>query len=535
MADQQKWIRIRKELYRQLTAEVRHRLGKESIEIRRYREEFETQLEGRWRVSERDELFAQISASRVIMLGDFHALQQSQKAHLRLLKQALKKKHNICIAIECLPVDHQEKLDRFLAGKMTEKDFLRHIKWQSYWGFPWEHYRPLFLWAQKHRIPMIAVNSLRSEKLKARDALAAQLIAQYMRHHPQTQMWVIYGEWHLAKAHLPEQLTKKLAFLGPVKTLTIFQNIDRVYFQLLKKGQENAVDVVKKGESVYALMSVPPWVKWQNYLMYLEQNYDIELEDEESSLDYTDHVYRYAKLISEELGFKVQLDKMTVYTAQDDSLWSRLEEVYSAPELKFIELMIEDDMSFYLSKLNAGYLARASVNHAAELAMQFVHAEISGADAEFLRVPQDFLKQIWCQACAYFGSKLINPKRKSDTLADIKASLAGKAALELGKEPLMLALSQKMNEMMILSDLKRPRNTFTPRKKMSYIVAAELLGAMMGERLYHGYREKMLSLKSIQAILSKKMNGDSFDLAYYELVEIIESLPAPFESKTERL
>ncbi|WP_374073303.1 hypothetical protein [Bdellovibrio bacteriovorus] len=323
------------------------------------------------------------------------------------------------------------------------------------------------------------------------------------------------------------------------KILRIFQNSEHIYFQLLNRELEASTDLVRISQNVFCLMSVPPWVKWQNYLMYLEQAYDLELgdddDDEDEYLDYTDHVGRYVKIISEELGLSVSEANLSVYTARDTSFWTQARERYDAKTLRWIEALIAEEVSFYLPEIGAAYLARATVNHAASLAMRYVHAHSSGAKKLLSDVPQDFLGLIWIEGVAYFGSKIINHKRKTDTIADIKASLSSRGPSDLGKEALQLALAQKMHELMVITGVPQHRLQARPRKKWSYLLAANLLGGMLGERLYGGYRKKLISPLTILSFIKKSVDSESFNVAYYDILEVVESLPAPFHSKREKL
>ncbi|MNT91552.1 hypothetical protein D3C72_2326730 [compost metagenome] len=67
------------------------------------------------------------------------------------------------------------------------------------------------------------------------------------------------------------------------------------------------------------------------------------------------------------------------------------------------------------------------------------------------------------------------------------------------------------------------------------MTAAEILGGMMGERLYFGYRKKLLSSSTLLSFLKKSLATETFNLVYYEMLEVIEAMPAPFESKKEKL
>lgn len=539
MTDLQKWIRIRKDLYLQMERQVRHRLGEDTPELMRYHKIYDKEFNKKWTASTKEALWEQMAQSQVVMMGDFHALHQSQKAQLRVIRH-IPKDRKVLLAVEFFEAADQDKINKYLSGKISEKEFLKAVQWQSKWGFPWEHYRPLLRWAQKHKISVQGLNKSykkrNAETLKSRDVFAGKKIAELVQQNPDHLVFVIYGDMHLAGPHILQEVVKILGPAFSKKILRLFQNSERIYFQLLNKELEASTDLVRISRNVFCLMSVPPWVKWQNYLMYLEQAYDLEIdEDDDEFLDYTDHVSRYVKIMADELGLPVSVADLSVYTAKDTAFWTQLREHYDSKKMRWIEAMIAEEMSFYLPEIGAAYLARGTVNHAASLAMQYVHAHMNGSKSLLYEGPQDFLGWIWLQGVAYFGSKIINHKRKTDTIADIKASLASRGPADMGKEALQLALAQKMHELMVITGVPGHRLQARPRKKWSYMIAASLLGGMLGERLYAGYRKKMISPTTIQSFLKKSVESSSFNVAYYDILEVIESLPTPFHSKREKL
>lgn len=538
-----KWIRIRKELYLQVERQVRYRLGEDTPELAKYRKNYDMEFKRKWAAVANDELWAQIGRSQVLMMGDFHALHQSQKAQLRILRHIPRERKQV-LAVEFFEASDQDKIDRFLAGRLTERDFLREIQWQSRWGFPWEHYRPLMRWAQKHKISVYGLNKTYKKRtavtLKSRDEFAGKKISELVRKNPHHLIVVIYGDLHLAQEHIPIEIEKHMGSDFMKKVLRLFQNSERIYFQLLNKDIEATTDLVRIKQNSYCLMSVPPWVKWQNYLMYLEQTYDMELiegdDDADSDvLDYTDHIGRYVKVISDELGLKISTANLSVYTAQDETFWEQLRAEYNVSQLSWIQILIAEGVSFYLPEVKFAFLGRGTVNHAAALAMRYIHAELSGTKRLLSQVSDDFLSLIWVEGIAYFGSKIINHKRKSDTIADIKASLSSRGEGGFVKEAMQLALSQKMHELMVMSGGKIQRPRMKMKKKWSYLLAAELLGGMLGERMYSGYSKKILASSTILNLLQKPFDEEAFRVAYYDLVEVIESLPVPFHSKREKL
>ncbi|MBX2986546.1 MAG: ChaN family lipoprotein [Bdellovibrionaceae bacterium] len=523
MSERSSWNRIRREMFQQLQAEVRARLGREGAEIRRYRQDYEKEVGGRWRVSSRDKLLRAAAEHEVILLGDFHALRQSQKAHGRFL-QGLRDSSSrpLVLGVECLRVADQKAVEAYLAGRLSEKKFLEKVKWDKHWGFPWEHYRPLFQWARQNGVPVWALNSA-AHRLPARDRTAARRLLEARRRFPDHCVVAVFGDWHLAKGRLPRLLEKQLK--QPV--LRVFQNTEEPFFSLLRRGLDQQVDVIRYDRHRYAVQSVTPWVKWQNYLLWLDHWVDGGLGAE--AVDGTDAVASLARWIAREWGVEVNETELTVYTAGDPDVWGRIQRTADRRERAWIETLIEDGRSFYLSRAGWGYLARPSVNHAASLAAQYIHDRQCGGSVLDFRMPRDFERMIWIETVAYLGSKFINPKRKSDTLSDIRLSLSSRQADDRGREALRLALSQKMSEMG-----RRP-GRWRPRHKSSWIAAAHLLGGLSGERLYAGYRKGRMSPRLLRDLLKKPLAGGQFPVIYRELQDIIETMPVPFRSKREKL
>ena len=62
------------------------------------------------------------------------------------------------IGFEMFPRRVQPVLDRWVAGELTEAEFLQQAEWGKVWSMPAELYLPLFHFARLNRIPMLALN-----------------------------------------------------------------------------------------------------------------------------------------------------------------------------------------------------------------------------------------------------------------------------------------------------------------------------------------------------------------------------------------
>lgn len=531
---QNHWTILRKELFRQVQSHVQILLGEEGSGLASYRQVYEKEFSSQWTVANKAELLSSVRRVQFIFIGDFHAIPQSQKAQLRILRM-LDVRREIILAVEFFEAKKQIHLDNYLQGKITEKEFLKAIEWKRNWGFPWDHYRGLLRWAIKNQIRVVGINIKLKERssktLEKRDLFSAKELLKIHHKNPAAQVVVIYGDLHLARPHLLKPLKERLKQKFEDVAVVIYQNSEKIFFQLLDRGIETEVDLVRLGKNRYCLLSVPPWVKWQNYLLFLEQHTDKSLSGDWES-DFTDHVARLVQVLGQLLDIPVNCDAFSIYSAKDSNFWDKLESLPSL-EKKIYEEFIEKNQSFFIPQLQVGYLARPTVNQAAGLAMEILIAQFIGIARFPTQMPQEFLHRIWFESIKYFGTKLINPKRKSDTLADLKA-LASSRDSQL-KEALQIALRQKMNELLILTQGKLIVEDWKRKRKNSFFEAAILLGGMLGEKIFTGFHQGSFSGNGIKSLLGKDIWDKQFPSIYYENLELIESIPAPFKSKADKL
>lgn len=522
-------VQLKRDLYQYVLNQVNLRSGSPRSEINTYKKNYDYLNHRSWKISRREELFQMILKSKLIFLGDFHSLHQSQRSHLRILKNIPLKSFRL--AVECIAHQHQKYLDQYLANEISEEEFLKKVAWKKMWGFPWENYQEIFHWAKKNKIPIIALNDVKhrqmKDSLRKRDAIANQFLNE-QRQLSSAPIFIIYGETHLAS----KTLMKGFEDEG-VKYLKIFQNVDEIYFELMSLNKEDDIDVVKFNKNEYCILNVPPWVKWQSHLMYLEKKYDHEIEDE--SLDFTDYIDQYIKLIAGELKIEVSSKNLSVYSSFDFSFLKKLQRKTTRDEYNFYKLLIEEERTFYIPRLGLGYLGRSTINQAASLAMQYIYFQLNKIKDVQLSLPDHFLSLIWLEAIGYFGSKLINPKRKTETIADIRKRILDSDTKEIKKEPLKLALFQKAKEIMVVSGRPILKNKMEVKRNSSYIRCANLLGSLLGEKIYKGYKSKFINLDFVVSLITKKIGSQSFDLFYYEMLEVIENLPETFKSKIDRL
>lgn len=520
------WIRARRELLNRVKSAVLSRIGGESEELRIYRERYEKELRRRWRRSTKNELLAQLERADIAYGGDFHAFGQAQRTHLKILR-GLSGERPVVLGLECFDRRSQKWLDQYIKGEIRDLSRLRErVRWSENWGFAWESYAPLVDLARKRGFKLLALNSnLRGDldgDLAERDRCAARLIRDCHLRQPGALIYVVFGDLHLASDHLPQAVRDELGLAMRPREVTIHLNSEKIYFQLARQGLELSVDVVRLSENHYCVMSSPPWLQWQSYLMFLEKTVDQDLHDDHGgSVDYTDQVSDLVRLVQSEIGLTFKLDDLSVYSSEDGRSWQRLTRHLQGSDLRVARYLLASGRSFFLPRGGIGYLARPTVNDAASLAGQYIHARTSRRQRTLWNQPADFPALIWVEAVAFFVSKLVNHKRQSNTLTDLRAQLAFVGSRDQEREALRLALDQSMSELVFLQQGRRRPLRIRPRRKTSYLEAARVLGGMMGERLYLAYRSHKLKKADIARVLKLDVEDRAFRDAYRSLVRLV--------------
>ena len=523
--DSRQWLRTRQRLLNQLKAQVALRLGSVPKDVFNYGREYKREFDGRWQRCEMDDLTSQLRQVDIVLGGDFHAFGQAQRSHYRLLRD-LPADQSVILGMECIESEHQESLDQYLQGELEEDEFLQLIEWESHWGFPWEHYRPLFELARQRGYQVLALNRYFPRRtvstLGQRDRHAARLIRQSQMANPGSLLYVLFGDLHLAEDHLPGAISR--AYRGkPPQILRLFLNSERLYFRMARKGDVGPQRAFKASRRRYCLLTSPPWVKWQSYLMYLEQTYDRELEDDNDAIDYTDHLGALIRLSAQDLNVEIKAQDFAVYGPEDGDFPARIAGRLSSEEEKLLAHLVDHDRSFFVPEGGLCYLSRPTINHAAGLAGTYLQARLSGRNRPAWDMPNDFLAAIWVEAVSFFVSKLINPNRKSESLRQLRGELEAGDPRGRGKEVLLVVLDARMSEMIQIHSGKRRPRRFRPRRKISYFEAARILGNMMGERLFQAFKKGRMSKAVMVNYISQDVFAEDFEDFYFQSVRRLES------------
>ena len=415
------WLKTRRKLLESVKAQVQARLGRPSVRLRAYARAIEADYRGPWRRAKPGDLDAALDGARIVLGADFHAYAQSQRALVRVLR-ARPANRPLILALECVAAEHDRTIARYLAGQMTEAKFLKAVRWDEDWGFPFAHYRAFFELCRDRGHRVVGLNT-RGDDLVRRDRWTAARLDALAASDPDALVFAVIGEWHVAASHVPKRLKHP--------AVTLLQDIEPLYFRL-SKATTPVPEVMRSGRERFCLMVSPPWMKWQSYLMYLEHAYDRELE-ENLGIDYSDHVASLVEVLEADLGVVTNKSKLQVYCPDSRQSLSRLSPRLPKARQSALLYHLEHDLSFFVPERDWLYLSRATINHASALAGQFLHGHLCRRQRSLWTQPADFLALIWIEAVGFFFSKWINPRRKADTLEGLRVELSARHPRDHGR------------------------------------------------------------------------------------------------------
>ncbi len=368
---------------------------------------------------------------------------------------------------------------------------------------------------------------------------AAKQIVKAWSSDPDALMYVIFGDLHLAPAHLPSAVKKELARNGKfnssfkVNETTVHLNSEHVYFELAKRDLELSTEVVKFSDEKFCVLSTPPWVKWQSYLLFLDRaltskaetdSYETDPDEDDADFDPTDQVALLIRLASTDLGLQSDfktINDLAVYSEDDEMIWREVSQRTDRVHRKQAEELLQAGRAFFLPEGGVAYLPKPTINAAASLAGLYLHARYSKRKRPLWNFPGDIRAAIWTEAVSYFISKLINHSRRSETVSSLRSKMSDQSQ---NVEALKLALDIRLSEILRLQGRRKTRTLKTrPRQKSSYLEASRILGGMLGERLYLAYRSRKLKRELLLKWLRKNPASKAFAVFYDVIIREVAS------------
>jgi uncharacterized iron-regulated protein len=121
----------------------------------------------------RSELYNLLAQKRLVFIGEGHDNIYDHQVELAVVKNLFQlSSGQLAVGFEMLSHLNQEKVDLWLADKLSDDDFIRLFA--EDWGVAnFVYYRDIFNYLKSHKIPILALNVNRQEKMKFMRGLMA--------------------------------------------------------------------------------------------------------------------------------------------------------------------------------------------------------------------------------------------------------------------------------------------------------------------------------------------------------------------------
>jgi len=122
------------------------------------------------------QMLAVAGDARIVYVGETHDNPASHRLELQVL-QALAERYpgQVALGMEMFVRSQQPVLDRWSAGTLDEKAFLKESRWFEVWNMDFAYYRDLLNFARERHIPVIALDAERSLVKAVRSKTPEQL------------------------------------------------------------------------------------------------------------------------------------------------------------------------------------------------------------------------------------------------------------------------------------------------------------------------------------------------------------------------
>lgn len=552
-------IAIQRAIVERLKREIDASIGPVPPAVQLYYEEYWKEIADFEAVSSKHELLDACEAAEIVYVGDYHTLRQSQETAAKLLDELLLRGREVVLALEMVPSDRQDVLERYVAREIDDLEFLRAIDYARVWDFQWEPYRKLLGLARCEGVSVVGINSEPADprtRVIERDFNAARVIVRETLARPGATILVLDGDLHVARDHLPLIVDSELRKAGATRRrAVVHQNADAIWWKLAERGLEREVDVVRIAEGCFCVFSATPLVKLQSYVNW-EQNHDelcVAPHPEwrrggggEADADHVERMHEMVRTIAGFLELPPEgLDDFSLYTLDDLDFLEilRRDPRFGKAELAAIERQVREAESTFVPKANIIYLADLTVHRAAEEATHFIHAVRSGLAMGRRGARDAFYVEALTEALGFFGSRVIDPGRTCLSFEDLAevadagddgGAAEGRKSARRFRKIARLSLAHREAERRWLGGRRfLPPRGILARDRRVVSGVAHTLGYILGDKLHNALVQGCVGKALVRELFTDPLKPGAAERRYLALVERLEGVGhgVPLESQ----
>ncbi len=119
-----------------------------------------------------------VEEKRIVYVGEYHDRHSHHDIQVQIIRGLLRQGRPLAVGMEMFQRPFQSTLDDYIAGSITEREFLARSEYFKRWGFDYNLYKPVLDLCRQEKVPVVALNLRReiTEKVakSGMDALSAE-------------------------------------------------------------------------------------------------------------------------------------------------------------------------------------------------------------------------------------------------------------------------------------------------------------------------------------------------------------------------
>lgn len=115
------------------------------------------------------QLIDELNKVDLVAVGEQHDSVVHHQMQLQIIKSLYALDERLGVGMEMFQRPYQDVIDRYFAGEISEAEFLKQTEYDSRWGYDWQLYRAIVVFAKRNEIPLAALNAPKelSDRVKA--------------------------------------------------------------------------------------------------------------------------------------------------------------------------------------------------------------------------------------------------------------------------------------------------------------------------------------------------------------------------------
>ena len=123
-------------------------------------------------------MIKEMQESNFVYIGETHNSLPMHDIQLKIIQALHEQERNLTVGLEMFPVSHQETLNKWNMGILSQEEFIQESQWYVTWNFNFGFYEGIFKLTKDSRIPLYALNAPRKLitqiRMKGWDALSEE-------------------------------------------------------------------------------------------------------------------------------------------------------------------------------------------------------------------------------------------------------------------------------------------------------------------------------------------------------------------------